>query len=77
MFGLTKKFSCKKCGKTTIETIGITEEFTINNSEEAYIPVNCSHCEELHYVSANDNSQNNLFHVSEVKSLKKAGICFY
>lgn len=75
MFGIRRKFTCKKCLKEQTHEIGITPLFKINEEGSKYAPLNCCECNKLHYVSTFGSAD--VISEDEVVTIERAGTaCF-
>lgn len=51
MVGLNRKFTCKKCKTAQEHNISGTKLYKINNMDTEFIPIRCTNCKEMHYVT--------------------------
>lgn len=71
MFGKEERFKCKQCGKEQVHSISGTAIFNVNNKNIQYVNLNCTSCDELHYIAVEGYTLNELTEEAKEKKYQE------
>ena len=73
MVGLYLKWSCKKCGTTMNDDVGIVNIYEVNGMDD-FVKMKCDSCGHIHFV--NTNNPNIVIDI-ENANVKNSGVCCF